>query len=71
MYFWGGFLVGVIVATIIAIIRDKLRTTTGVFRIDHSNPEKDIFRLDLDGIDLDNKSLLIMEIDHHADLSQK
>ena len=45
----------------------------GTFNIDTHNPEKDIYRLDLDG-DLDNlqkKKIIVLSINPKADLSQK
>lgn len=44
----------------------------GTLRIDHSNPEKDIYRIEIDDLDeLKKKRRAILYIDHHADLSQK
>lgn len=44
----------------------------GVIRIDQSNPEKDIYRLDIDDIDkLSKKKRILLKVDVHADLSQK
>ena len=66
-YFITGFIIGVIIALIIG----HFRTSTAVFRIDTSDPEHPICRLDLDNILLNGKSKLLLKIDHHADLSQK
>ena len=44
----------------------------GVIRIDQTNPEKDIYRLDIDDIDkLSKKKRILLKVDTHADLSQK
>ena len=41
-------------------------------RIDHSNPEKDLYKLEIDNLDnLPHKKYLILTIDNHADLSQE
>ena len=46
--------------------------TVGSFRIDHTNPNKDVYRLDLDDIDrIEKKSRIFLKVDHNADLSQK
>ena len=66
IYFAGGFIMGIGIALII----NKLKTVDGVFKIDHSNPEKDIYRLDLENIILDGKTKLVLKVDHHANLTQ-
>lgn len=66
-YFLGGFVVGVIIALVII----RLRTSTAIFRIDSSNPDYPICRLDLDNINLAHKSKLLLKIDHNARLTQE
>lgn len=45
---------------------------TGTLRIDRSDPEKDVYRLELNDLDrLCNKKYIRIKIDHNADLSQK
>lgn len=69
-YIW--FLVGVIVGSIVSSIRYWRKRTSGTLRIDHSNPEKDIYRFEVDGIEnLAKKKEIILKIDNNADLSQK
>jgi hypothetical protein len=49
-----------------------LGSAHGTLRIDHSNPEKDIYRIEIDDLDeLKKKRRAILYVDHHADLSQK
>lgn len=44
----------------------------GVLKIDHSNPERDTYRFEIDDLEnIRNKHRLILKIDHNADLSQK
>ena len=44
----------------------------GTLKIDHSNPEKDLYRFEIDKIeDLSERRVLILKIDNNADLSQK
>ena len=64
-----GVLVGSIISNIIFYIRYR---KAGTLRIDHSNPEKDVYRIeiyDLDG--LSNKKHVILKVDNNANLSQK
>ena len=69
-YIW--FLVGVIVGSIISSVMYWRKRTTGTLRIDHSNPEKDIYRFEVDGIEnLAKKKEIILKIDNNADLSRK
>lgn len=65
------FLVGLVAGFIIALFIFGMRISTAVLRIDNSDKERPICRLDLNNIDLKHKSLLVLTIDHKADLSQK
>lgn len=63
-----GFVVGIVVAIIIHGLKGKL----GVLKIDHSNPEKDVYRLEIGDLDkLNGKKHIVLKIDHDADLSQE
>lgn len=63
-----GVLIGIIICSVINIFE----VTHGTLRIDHSNPDKDIYRFEIDDLDkLKNKSRIKLKIDHEADLSQK
>ena len=66
---WGvGIFVGLVVATTII----TLKSSFGTFRIDCSNPEKDVYRLDIHSVDnIANKKYIIMRVDKNADLSQQ
>jgi hypothetical protein len=64
-----GLLVGSIVSNIIFFIRYR---KAGTLRIDHSDPEKDIYRIEIDDLDgLSKKKHVILKVDNNADLSQK
>ena len=64
-----GLLVGSIVSNIIFFIRYR---TVGTLRIDHSDPVKDIYRIEIDDLDgLIKKKHVILKVDNNADLSQK
>lgn len=45
---------------------------SGKLKIDHSNPEKDIYRLEIEDLDsLNKKKHVTLKVIHNADLSQK
>ena len=63
--------VGIIIEAIAMYFIFCFRTEKGVMLIDHSDPEKDICRIDLDN-KLDRKTKkFILKIDHNAKLSQE
>ena len=67
-------IIPIILLTVVAVrLWDLLRSATGVFQVDHSNPDKDIYRISLDDQleSLRKKKRVILKIDHNADLSQK
>lgn len=67
LIFLVGFCVGMLVNEIILYFKKN----DGQLKIDYSNPEKDIYRLELDDIDsLDRKRTITLKIVHNADLSQ-
>ena len=62
-------LVGSIISSIIFSIRYR---KAGTLRIDHSNPEKDVYRIEIDDLDgLSKKKHVILKVDNNANLSQK
>ena len=64
-----GVLVGSIISSIIFSIRYR---KAGTLRIDHSNPEKDVYRIEIDDLDgLSKKKNVILKVDNNANLSQK
>ena len=63
-----GFMFGIVI-TIIVVMN---RTANGILKIDHSNPEKDVYRIELGDLDeLSKKKTVILTVDNDADLSQK
>ena len=63
-----GLIVGGVITSVIFIVKSGF----GTFKIDRSNPEKDIYRLDIRDIDsISKKKHLIIKVDNKADLSQK
>ena len=70
MYIW--IAVGAISVLIIKDIIFYIINKVGTLKIDHSDPEKDIYRIDINNLDkLSKKKLIILKIDNNADLSQK
>lgn len=68
---WLLFLVGIIIGILITLLT-VLLSTSGTLRIDHSNPEKDLYRFDIDNLDeLSRRKRIVLKVDNHADLSQK
>lgn len=66
------FIVGVVLGAILTVLIMYGRKPSGTLRIDHSNPEKDIYRFDIDDFDsLSKQKQIVMKIDNNADLSPK
>lgn len=67
-----GILIGLFVGVIWTTIVYFAKTSFGTLRIDRQNPEKDIYRFDIDGdiVNLPKKKRIVMKIDPNADLSQ-
>lgn len=65
------FIIGVIMGAIGYAICQHIFVAHGTLRIDHSNPEKDVYRFEIDDLEkLNKKAYIELKIDHHADLSQ-
>lgn len=66
------FTLGVLLGAFISNIFHYLRTASGTLKIDSSNPEKDVYRLELGSLDgLDKKRRVILKVDSKAKLSPK
>lgn len=64
---------GVLVGILASYVFQVVQTAYGTLRIDHTDPEKDLYRIDIDG-NFDNISKekrIILKVDNNADLSQK
>lgn len=69
---WAVFMAGVIIGSILTNVIILAQSATGKFRVDHSNPQKDVYRVEIDNLDIiDKKSRMYLKIDHNADLSQE
>ena len=63
-------IVAALLSSIATFIALRFRCGTGILRIDHSNPNKDLYRFDVDDLDkLNKKKRIVLTIDHNADLS--
>lgn len=64
--------IGALIGSIVSNIIFHMKTAYGTLKIDHSNPEKDVYRIEFNKFDdIDKKKYLRLKIDNHADLSQK
>lgn len=64
--------IGIVIGILGATIASAVSGASGVLRIDHSNPEKDIYRFEIDNIEkLSKKKAIVLKIDNQADLSSQ
>lgn len=63
------FSLGIIIGVITTRLILQVSSAKAILRIDHSNPEKDIYRLDLDNVCSTNKKTLLLKIDHRANFT--
>lgn len=66
-----GFIGGVLIGVTLYKLIFRFRSRKGILRIDHSNPEKDVYRFEIDGIVDTSTKRFILKVDHDADLSQE
>lgn len=60
------------VSSIMTLIITYLTSARGTLRIDHSNPEKDVYRIEINDLDaLSCKKKVILDVDNSAILSQE
>lgn len=70
--FWLMFILGFCFGLLAAAVFQQSKTVSGTLKIDHSDPEKDIYLFEIDDLDrLDKKTRVYLKVDHNADLSQK
>ena len=64
-----GIIVGIIVTTLVVKFSKR---SAGTLKIDHSNPDKDVYRFEIDDLDaLSTKKKVTLKVDNKADLSRK
>ena len=60
------------VSSIVTMVVMYLTSARGTLRIDHSNPEKDVYRIEINDLDaLSRKKKVILDVDNSAILSQE
>ena len=60
------------ISSIVTMIVMYLTSARGTLRIDHSNPEKDVYRIEINNVeDLSRKKRVILDVDNSAILSQE
>ena len=60
------------VSSIVTLIITYLTSARGTLRIDHSNPEKDLYRIEINNLeDLSRKKRVVLDVDNSAILSQE
>ena len=65
-------LIGCFIGSAITSFIYSIKTSYGTLRIDHSNPEKDVYRFDVDDIDeLSNKKRIVLKVDNNAIISHE
>ena len=66
------YAIGVLMGAIVTNIIHYRTTSMGTLSIDQSNPEKYIYRIELDKLDIvSKKKHIYLKVDPKADLSQK
>lgn len=64
-------LIGWVIGASTIIVYRYLTYATGTLRIDHTNPEKDTYRFEIDNLkSINKKKKILLLIDHNANLSQ-
>ena len=65
-------MIGAVSEAIIFSILLFIKSAHGVLRIDHSDPEKDVYRFEIDKIEsLSKKKRVFLTVDHNADLLRR
>lgn len=64
------FLIGVVFGSIVTNILWSIQSARGTLKIDPSNPERDVYRIEIDDLDiLPKRRKLVCKIEHNVDLS--
>lgn len=67
---WIFIVIAALIGSIVTIIMQRMLFTSGTLRIDHNNPGKDVYRIEIDNIDaLSKKKYVRLKVDNNADLS--
>lgn len=72
LLFWIAFIGGFIAGLFVMFLFISRINVAGTLKIDHHNPEKDVYRFVIDDFDvLMKKKRIILKVDDNADLSRK
>ena len=72
MVYFIAFVFGLIFGAVLSTVIHNVRSHSGVLKIDRSNPNKDVYRFDVEDLDgLVKKKFITLKVDNNADLSQK
>ncbi len=67
-----GYIIGVVTYAIISTVMEFVRSVWGTLNVDHSDPGKDVYRIDIDDLDcLNVKKRVILRVKHSDKHSQK
>lgn len=67
---WLASIIGALVGVVVTLIFQRL-FASGTLRIDRTDPEKDVYRIDLNSLNnLHKKKCIVLKVDPYADLSQ-
>lgn len=65
-------IVGFVVGLLMNVVNRLLERPAGVLKIDRSNPEKDVYRFEIDDLDsLRKKKRIVLKIDNGAAISHE
>lgn len=71
MEYFIGYIVGVVTYAIISTIMELIRSAWGTLTVDRSNPEKDVYKLNIDDLDsLNVKKRVILRVVRNNKTSQ-
>lgn len=69
---WLAGIIGSLIGTVVTLILQRMLFASGTLRIDRTDPDKDVYRIDLNSLDnLHKKKRITLKVDPYADLSQK
>lgn len=61
---------GVLIGSLVVLIYYRCVTMSGVLQIDHSDPDKDIYQINLNSLDdLAKKKRVVLKVDNNAKLN--
>lgn len=67
-----GCIIGVVTYSAILFIIGLTRNTWGTLHVDHSDPERDVYRINIDNLDcLNDRKRVILYVKHDNKPSQK